>query len=251
MDTLAPGDDRQGKGRGALKAALVTGGARRIGRAICLALASRGYDVAVHYNRTAPGDVMGEVRAMGRDSEGFRCDFGDVESVEGLVRRVRGWRPGLEVLVNSASIFERGPIVETEAGLFDRHIAINLRAPLLLTREFARLCGKGCIVNIVDSKVAGTGSAYAAYLLSKKALAELTAMAARELAPGIRVNAVAPGLILPPPGEGDEYLEAMAAGVPLARTGSPRDVAEAVTSLIENEYVTGQVIYVDGGEHLL
>lgn len=233
-----------------MKAALVTGGAKRIGRAICLALASAGYAVAVHYNRADPGEVLDEVRAMGVDSEGFRCDLGDGKSVEALVGRVTERFPALEVLVNNASIFERGAIVDTTPDLFDRHMDVNLRAPLLLTCGFARLCKKGSIVNIVDTRVARVGSAYAAYLLSKKGLAELTRMAARELAPHIRVNAVAPGLILPPPAETEEYIESLAVKVPLARTGSPQEVAAAVMTLLENEYVTGQVFYVDGGEHL-
>lgn len=233
-----------------MKAALVTGGSKRIGREISLALAKTGYSVAVHYNTTEPDELLADIRALGLEAAAFRCDLSDAAGTGSLIARVIERFAALELLVNNASIFERAPITETDVDLLERQFAVNFRAPYILSRDYARLCGRGSIINIVDTKTAGNGRNYSAYTLSKKALAEFTRTAAVEFAPGIRVNAVAPGLILPPAGEDDSYMDRMAEGVPLRRKGSPAEVAAAVTFLAENSYITGQTIFVDGGENL-
>ncbi len=235
------------------KAALVTGGARRIGREIALSLAEGGWDVVLHYN-SSRDDAEGtaeEVRGRGVSCQLVGCDLADSRRMLELLPAAVGLAPALELLVNNASVFERSPIAETEVGLFDSHMAVNLSAPFFLLRDFARLCGRGQVLNLLDTRIVRDESAYAAYTLTRKALAGLTRMAAREFAPGIRVNAVAPGLILPPEGGNREQFERMAARIPLERHGHPRQVAQAAMYLVNSDFVTGQVIHVDGGEHLL
>jgi pteridine reductase len=235
------------------KAALVTGGARRIGREIALSLAAGGWDVVLHYSSSSEdaARTADEIRALGVDCQLIGCDLADSRRMLELLPAAMELAPELELLVNNASMFERSSIAETETELFDAHMAVNLRAPFFLTRDFARLCGQGHVLNLLDTRIVRSEFAYAAYTLTKKALAELTRMAAREFAPKIRVNAVAPGLILPPADEDCEQFERMAARIPLECNGHPRQIAEAAMYLVASEFVTGQIIHVDGGEHLL
>ncbi len=233
-----------------MKAALVTGASKRIGADIALSLAERGLDIALHYHSTPPDSLVEEIRKVGVECRAYRADFADRRDVASLIEKVKGDFPALELLVNNASIFERAHIKDTEEDFFDRHFDINLRAPFFLSRDFANLIEKGHIINILDTRIARAGTAYAAYLLSKKALSELTRMAAVEFAPGIRVNAVAPGLILPPDGEGDAYIEGLAAKLPLKRRGDTKDVVTAINYLVDSEFVTGEILFIDGGEQL-
>ncbi len=216
-----------------------------------LRLASMGYGIVLHHYNTEPGGLVDEILALGVRCEPLRCDLSDAEAARDLVARAAEALPGLELLVNNASIFERSPIMDTADGLLDAHLEINLRAPYVLSRDFARIARKGQIINMIDANVLKSNSAYGAYMISKKGLLGLTAMAAREFAPAIRVNAIGPGLILPPEGEGDEYLEEAAAKrVPLRKRGRVEDVLAAMEFLLTNEFITGQVLFIDGGEHL-
>jgi len=233
-------------------AALITGAAKRIGRAIALALAERGYDIALHYNRSrdAAAAAAEEIRAKGVRCELLQANLADADAVRQLVQRAMEALPDCCVLVNNASIFERAPLAEMSEDLLDRTMAIHFRAPLVLSRAFAARRQRGSIVNILDTKIEGWFTPYFAYTLSKKALADFTLLAAKALAPGIRVNGVAPGLILPPPGESEEYLQRLAQRIPARRHGGPADIASAVLYLLDSEFVTGQVIFADGGERL-
>ncbi len=233
-------------------AAIVTGGAKRIGRAIALALAKKGYHIALHYrsSRREAELLVQEIRDWKVQCELFACDFLDMESVRTLVPRVCGRFPETNLLVNNASIFERGRMMQTEEELFDRHFQINFKTPFFLSRDFARRCQKGLIINLLDTKVSRTLIEYFAYTLSKKALHDLTRMAAKELAPKIRVNGVCPGLILPPPGEGESYLEEREQTIPLQTRGTEDQIAAAVEFLIDHSFITGDCLYIDGGEHL-
>jgi NAD(P)-dependent dehydrogenase (short-subunit alcohol dehydrogenase family) len=130
-------------------------------------------------------------------------------------------------------------------------MAVNLRAPFFLLRDFAARCAPGQVINLLDTRIVRDEFNYAAYTLSKKSLAELTRMAAREFAPRVRVNAVAPGLILPSPEGGGDQFERMAKSIPLKTTGCPEQIADAVMFLARSEFITGEVIHIDGGEHLL
>jgi len=233
-------------------AALITGGAKRIGRAIAHALARKGYDIALAYHSSAADaqQVAGEIRSTGRRCELFQCDLADTKALPAMVRSVFKALPGCNVLVNNASIFERGEFLATDEALFDRHFDTNFKAPFFLSQEFARSCKAGQIVNVLDANIVASTTSYFAYLLTKKALYDFTLLAAKALAPDIRVNGVCPGLILPPPGQDRAYLDRLALKVPLRRKGSPEAVAAAVVCLLESDYVTGQCIFVDGGQHL-
>lgn len=234
--------------------ALITGAGVRLGRAMALALAEDGYAVALHYNRSArPAAETAEcIREKGGACELFRCDLANADETAALMKRVFAWRADGRVLVNSASIFERAALRDTTDDLLDRTWATNLRAPIVLTREFARRAVPGaCVVNIIDTKAARTVTEYFAYTLMKKGLLAFTQMAAKELGPkGIRVNGIGPGLTLPPPGEDEAYLERLAQGVPLRRPGSLADIIAALRFILAADYLTGQCLYLDGGEHL-
>ena len=233
-------------------AALVTGGARRIGAAIARALAQDGYDIALHYRTSAESaeGIAEEIEGLGRRCRLFRCDLDRHEEMTGLIPGVREHFPRLNVLINNASIFETGTLAGTGRDLFERHFNINFKAPFFLTQAFAEGCEHGQIINILDTRVSRSDQHHAAYTLSKKALLELTRMAARELGPAIRVNGVSPGMILPPPGGVVDELERRSAGLPLKRVGDTANLVAAVRFLLENPFITGECIYVDGGEHL-
>ncbi len=232
---------------------LVTGGALRLGRDICLALGRAGANVVVHYRRSA-----GEARGLCRELEGLRvkawplpADFDKPGEAVGLIERAWAEAGRLDALVNSASEFRPSTLADLEFQALIDSLRVNAWAPFVLSREFARRAGQGGkIVNLLDTRIDGTDTRHAAYILAKQMLHGLTRMMAVELAPAVAVNGVAPGLILPPPGRAEDYLDALADTVPLKRHGSPDDVAGAVLYLLQADYVTGQVIHVDGGRHV-
>jgi pteridine reductase len=237
---------------GGRPAALVTGGAVRLGRALALALAEAGYDIALHYGRSAEAaeQTAAEIRALGVECQLFQLDLVDVDGVPRLLEQARAALPGLRALVNSASAYAQATIGATTAAIFDQQLAVNLRAPFFLTQAFARQVGVGHVVNIIDNKIAFNQYQYAAYLLAKQALADLTRMAALEFAPGVRVNAVAPGVVLPAGTRSPEYIAWRVGGIPLRRQGAPAEIARAVLYLLGSDFVTGQILTVDGGESL-
>lgn len=234
------------------KTALVTGAAKRIGRAVALALAEEGVNVVVHY-RSAGEEAEAlcrELSERGVQAWAVQADFEKPEECQTLIEQAQKAAGAIEMLVNNASVF---PLTRLEEMTFDdltSNLRVNAWAPFVLSRAFARQVGRGKIVNLLDSRITGYDWSHAAYILSKHMLAALTRMTALAFAPEITVNAVAPGLILPPRGKGREYLDRLKDTVPLKRHGSPEDVAQAVVFLLKSEYVTGQIIYVDGGRHL-
>ena len=233
--------------------ALVTGAGKRLGRAIALALADEGASVLVHYNTSAAEaeQVCAAVRALGVQAWPLQGDLSDPDQAGDLIRRAADAAGPVQVLVNSASIF--GPCT-LESMTFEQvveNLAVNAWAPFVLSREFARQqIAEGRIVNLLDTRVDGLDLQHVAYILSKHALLQLTRMTAREYAPRITVNAVAPGLILPPPGKDEGYLQRLGSSLPLGRHGDADDIAGAVVYLATSSFVTGQVIYVDGGRRL-
>ena len=234
------------------KSALVTGAARRIGRAISLALAREGANVAVHYSRSEREavELAAEIESLGVRAVALGADLADPDQLAGLVDRARGALGTIEILVNNASIFPSDTLETIDLAGLERNIEINAWAPLVLTRAFAAQSERGHVINLLDSRVSGFDHTHAAYVLSKHVLSAITRTAAIELAPGIAVNGIAPGLILPPAGKDEQYVERLAQTVPLKRSGAPEDIAAAAVYLATSEFVTGETIYVDGGRHL-
>ncbi len=236
------------------KTALVTGSARRIGRAIALALADEGANIVVHDRRSVEqyaAELCDRLRERGAAYWAVVADFDKAEDYETLISRTIETAGSLDIVINSASLFLPGALPEVGFNDLTRHIRVNAWAPFVLSREFARLAGRGKIVNLLDTKILGYDRAHVAYILSKHMLSVLTKMCALEFAPRITVNAVAPGLILPPKGKDESYLDQLSHTVPLRRHGEPEDIAKAVLYLLTSDFVTGQVISVDGGWHLL
>lgn len=235
------------------KTALVTGAGKRIGHAIAVALAEEGVNVVIHYRTSSEEarELQRELMERGVKPWLVQADFETPSEYETLIERSLRIANRLDILVNSASIFPPSTLKDMQLKHFAQVVEVNAWAPFVLSREFARLVGKGKIVNLLDTRASGYDWEHVAYLLSKKMLAELTRMCAVQFAPGITVNAVAPGLILPPPGEDQSYLDRLTHTVPLKRHGDPDDIAEAVVYLLKSDFVTGQVINVDGGRHLL
>ncbi len=231
----------------------MTGAAKRIGREIALALSALGFDIALHYHESLKEarETAQEIKQDGNRCELFPFDLSRENGLREFFRHTAKKFPHLSLLINSASIFEKSRVISSDADSFNRHLNINFKAPLVLSREFARFCRQGQIINILDTHITDNKTAYFDYLLSKKLLTEFTKMAAVEFAPNIRVNAIAPGLILPPKKESNSYLSRLARQIPLKRKGTVDSIAQTVSFLINNDYVTGQIIYVDGGEHLL
>jgi NAD(P)-dependent dehydrogenase (short-subunit alcohol dehydrogenase family) len=235
------------------RAALVTGAARRIGRAIALALHEAGYAVAIHAHRSRreAQELRDELARRGGRAAVVIADLADHASVAGLVAAAREAVGPLTLLVNNASSFERDDIGALDVARFDRQLAINLRAPIFLSETFAaQASDDASIVNILDQRVLKSTPHFVSYTLSKSALHSATRMLAQALAPKVRVNAVAPGPTWQSARQSAEDFAKQAAAVPLARGSSPQDVAAAVLYLAGASSVTGVTLAVDGGQHL-
>ena len=235
----------------AKKTVLITGGADRIGRAMALAFAGAGYSVALHYRSSEEKalSAMQEIEAMGGECALYRADLREADEVSSLIERVCNVHD-LGGLINNASIYVESSLKEGNTALMQEMFDLHFRAPYILTSSFARLQKQGVVINMLDTKISGNTTRHFDYLLSKKLLADYTKMAALQLAPHIRVNAIAPGAILAPPGQDDSYLDARAESIPLQKTGSLKQIANTALYLVENDFITGEIMYVDGGEHL-
>jgi pteridine reductase len=236
------------------KTALVTGGAVRVGRAISLALAGEGMRVVVHYNASSrqADALVDEIRRGGGDAAALGGDLSRTEEVRRLADEAPRAFGGIDVLVNNASVFPPERFEETDEALWDHTMAVNLRAPFFLIRHLAPVLRerRGAVVNLCDLAGLQPWAAYAAHAVSKAGLVHLTRVAARTLAPAVRVNGIAPGAVLPPERMGRDELAALARTTPLQRIGSPDDVVRAVLYLLRADYVTGEILVVDGGRML-
>jgi NAD(P)-dependent dehydrogenase (short-subunit alcohol dehydrogenase family) len=235
------------------KAALITGAAKRLGREMALALARKGFDIAATYNssKTEAAALRDEVRSLGRECAIAKRDLRDPAEAADTMRWALETFPNLAVVVNNASLYAGNSILETSVENLERDISLHLTAPFVLTRDFAAAGAEGVVLNMLDTRIGRHHTTRFSYLISKKALAEFTAMAAAELGPKIRVNGVAPGLILPPEGEDDAYVDALAKKIPAGVKGKVEDVVSAALFLVENKYLTGQIIHVGGGMNLI
>ena len=237
------------------KAALVTGGAKRVGRAITQALAKADYVVAVHANTSLDEAeaLCAEIRGQGGRAAPMQADLSDHAQVVKLVPAATAAIGPLTLLVNNASIFEADGIGSLDPALFDRHMAVHLRAPLFLAEAFAAQAldnANASIVNIVDQRVLKPTPLFLSYALSKNGLYAATTMLAQALAPKVRVNAVAPGPTLPSKRQSQAEFDRQSAKLPLGHGTTPEEVAQAVLFLDGATSITGQIIAVDGGQHV-
>lgn len=234
------------------KTALITGTGRRIGRAIALALAAEGVNIMIHYPEPAEevNELGQEITNFGVKAWSLKADFEKPEEYETLLERVLENAGSLDILINNAAIFLPNTLKDVDFASLVKHIQVNTWVPLLLSRDFARMVGHGKIINLLDSRINGYDWSHVAYILSKNALAVLTKMTALDFAPDITVNGIAPGLILPPLGRDETYLDLLSDSLPLKRHGNLLDITEAVIFLLKADFVTGQIVNVDGGYHL-
>jgi NAD(P)-dependent dehydrogenase (short-subunit alcohol dehydrogenase family) len=233
--------------------ALVTGAAHRVGRALALGLARRGYAVGLHYHASgeAAAQTAAEIEALGVPVLHLQADLLDETQIIGMFEQVAGSGLYLRVLVNSAAVMTRGDLRQMDCEDWDMTLGLNLRAPWLCAREAAPLMPPGsCMINIGDAGISRVWTGYPAYAVSKAGLEMLTRLLAKTLAPSIRVNAVAPGLILPAAGLPEGEWQKLVQRLPLQRPGSVDDLVKAVYLLLDNEYMTGQTVVVDGGYQL-
>ncbi len=238
------------------KVALVTGGAVRVGRVIALGLAREGADIAIAYlhSRAAANATVRELRALGVRAVALRADLGRPAEAKRLVAQAATRLGRLDILVNNAAIFFRTPFLETSPTQFDRLIAVNLRGPFFCAQAAARAMGKrgGRIINIADVGATRAWPGYIPYGISKAGVLMLTRGLAAALAPAIQVNAVGPGVVLLPEGFPRDSRRRITARIPMGRSGEPADVAAAVCFFATcPDYITGQVLFVDGGASAL
>ncbi len=245
--------------------ALVTGGARRLGRAMALALAERGYDVAIHYFGAdeAVAETVAELQAIGVKAIALKADFLKESETSQLVARATEALGGkLSVLVNNASIFEYDTLESATRENWDRHLESNLRAPFLLMQDFAKQApdaandengeplATGCVINMVDQRVRKLTPEFMTYSIAKMGLWAFTQTAARALAPNIRVNAIGPGPTMQGERQSAKHFANQRGTTILGRGSNPEDIVHAMLYILGAKALTGQLICVDGGQHL-
>ncbi len=234
--------------------AVVTGAAHRLGKAIAVELAHSGYAIGLHYHHSeaAARQTADQLRAGGAVVELLQADLSDTAQIERLFERLDHLPYLLKVWVNSAAVLDQGNLRTMEVADWDATLALNLRAPWLCAREAAqRMAAGGVVINLSDSGVRKTWSGFPAYAVSKAGVEMLTKLLAKTLGPAVRVNAVAPGLVLPAADQDEADWERLVNRLPLKKAGTPEDVAKTVRFLIESPYITGETIIVDGGYQLV
>ncbi|HOJ63050.1 MAG TPA: SDR family NAD(P)-dependent oxidoreductase [Spirochaetota bacterium] len=229
---------------------LITGGAKRIGKEISLHLSKKGYNIALHFNSSENDalETKSIIEKNGSICKIYRANFSNTDEVINLFSKVKNDFNNIDLLINNASIFERYTLIESDLPFIERIINVNFKAPLLLIKEFAKNFS-GNIINIIDAKIFKNDSNYFMYNLTKKSLAEITKMASIEFAPHIRVNAIAPGLIIPTDDQTKKRYENFK--IPLNKKGDINNILLTLDFILNNDYITGQIITVDGGFSLI
>jgi NAD(P)-dependent dehydrogenase (short-subunit alcohol dehydrogenase family) len=235
--------------------ALITGAGRRIGRALALAMAGAGYDIAIHHRHSAEDaqSLAAEIAALGRRAYVLGADLADAAQVRGMIAQATGALGAVTLLINNASVFEDDRIDTFDAETWASHMEVNLHAPLILAQRMAAELPperQGLIINLLDQRVWNPNPQFFTYSLSKSALWSATRTLAQALAPRIRVNGIGPGPTLPSVHQSPQMFAAEAANVLLQRRAEPADIVGAALYLIDAASVTGQMIAVDGGQHL-
>jgi NAD(P)-dependent dehydrogenase (short-subunit alcohol dehydrogenase family) len=235
--------------------ALITGASKRIGLAIARHLARQGHTIALHYNASQQeaDEAVALIQSEGGKAVAFQADFMDPAAPERIFHQIIQTLGSVEVLINNASVFEPDTMETLDHALWERHCSVNLRAPLFLSQAFAKSQSrdkKRCIINVLDQRVLKSSPNFISYSLTKAALFTATKTMAQALAPHIRVNAVGPGPTLRNTRQSDDDFARQSAALLLGQGPSPDDIAEAVAYLVQARSVTGQMIAVDGGQHL-
>ncbi|MBN2440061.1 MAG: SDR family oxidoreductase [Spirochaetales bacterium] len=234
------------------KKALITGAAKRIGREIACRFAESGIDIILHYNKSekAARELQKSVASAQIRTWLIQADLADPEQASALFQKAVELSGPIDILINNASIFPTDNLTSFTPEALYENINVNALAPLLLSRSFAAQKRKGKIINFLDTRITDYDCHHASYHLSKRMLYDLTRLMAIEFAPQVAVNGVAPGLILPPPGKDIDFLENLKHSNPLHSYGTLPEITDTVMFLLKAEFITGQVIYVDGGRHL-
>jgi NAD(P)-dependent dehydrogenase (short-subunit alcohol dehydrogenase family) len=234
------------------KTALITGAARRIGREIALALAREGVHIAVHYQRSHQDALAleGELHGFGVRVALVRGDLSDTEAPGQIFRAATNSLGPIDLLINNASVFPEERLSEMRWDTLEQSIRVHAWAPFVLARFLHESGRPGCVINLLDARVHAHDPLHAPYQLGKRMLSDLTGLMARAFAPRVRVNAIAPGAVLPPEGKGDDYLARIGADMPLRRVPAAEEIAEAAVFLLRAPSITGETLYVDAGRHL-
>jgi pteridine reductase len=236
------------------RAALVTGAGRRVGRALAIALGEQGMRVGVHYGRSEreAEETAREIEKVGGTAVVIGADLTEPGATGHVIDQAVSSFGSLDVLVNSAAVMQRTPVGTVTVADWDAMFALNLRAPFFLAQAAAPHLARtrGAVVNIADLAAFETWPGYVPHSITKAGVVQMTRALARVLAPDVRVNAIAPGAVLLPDGWSDAEAEHLRESTPLRRLGSPADVVSAMLFLLRAEYVTGEVVIVDGGRHV-
>lgn len=233
--------------------ALVTGSSDRIGKGIALELARRGYHLVLHYNSSLEKVqlVQQEAEAMGVQALPLQINFSEEHNYFQTFQQLKDQGIQIEILVNSASDFRPSGFEDKGIDMLHRQMKINFEAPYQLTKAFAEVFKKGQIINLLDTKVEKNHTKHLDYLLSKKLLKEFTNLSAVHLSPHIQVNAIAPGLVLPPHDKDESYLHNLSKDIPMQTIGNLGEILKAFNYILDSKFITGQILYIDGGDHLI
>ena len=236
--------------------ALVTGGSKRIGKQICIDLAKNGYDIIIHYNKSkVPANILkNEILSLGARCKTIKCDFNNRKQVDKFYSKASKLLGKISCLINNASVFENDKIYNFTEKSWDKHLDTNLYAPIKLSKDFAKAYKdekNGNIINILDQGVINPSIAFFSYNISKSALHSATVILAKSLAPNIRVNAIGPGPTIKNEYQSDKNFKKMVKSTLLKKGSKPKDISNTLNYILETESLTGQLIVVDGGEHLV
>jgi NAD(P)-dependent dehydrogenase (short-subunit alcohol dehydrogenase family) len=231
---------------------LITGAAKRLGRVLALALAEQGVHIILHYHRSdeAARSVVRNIQDHGVSCWTVRADLTDTEQAEPLFTVATQQAGPVDILINNASFYQKMTFDQTTPAAIQKNMNLHAVSPLILARCLARQERPGHVINLLDTRAVCRDPLHVPYHLSKRTLLTLTRLMAEELAPTVAVNGIAPGLILAPEDEADDYLEKLAHTNPLNRYGAPSDIANAALFLLRSRFITGQILFVDGGHHM-
>ena len=227
--------------------AIITGGAVRLGKALAGHLADQGWNLALNYNSSDPAEILAHAKRAGVTCKTYPGNLTDLAFAEGLIGEVLADFSDVQLLINCAANFIQENVEQTSTKTLIDTMHLNLMSPYLLMQEYKKQVGRGMIVNILDERITKNIPTFAAYSVSKVALEHVTKLAAVEWGETVRVNAIAPGLILPPGGHGQEYLDRNKKNVPMKTHGNVDDLTRALDYLLTSPFVNGEILFVDGG----